>query len=108
LKTKHLINRNQKTDNYLRNEIMSMTPVQLVTKVYDLAILNCKKKDMVKASKAIVELISALKFEYEEISISLFQLYQYCLDQIKKEEYDDAIDILTGLRESWVEAAKNN
>ena len=85
-----------------------MNPVQLVTKVYDIAIVSCKKKDNIKATKAVVELISALRFEYKEVSVNLFQLYQYCLDNIREENYEEAIIVLTGLRESWVEAANKN
>jgi len=81
---------------------MSLNPVQLLIKVYDFAIVNCKKGDPEKASKAIVELMSALNFDYEEISLGLFRLYQYCLDRIKKGEFEEAIKILEGLREAWV------
>jgi len=89
--------------NYQRNQIMSMNPLQLLIKVYDVAILSCKKRDMEKASKAIVELISALNFDYEEISLGLFRLYQYCLDRIKQGEFEESIRILEGLRESWTQ-----
>ena len=89
--------------NYQRNQIMSMNPLQLLIKVYDVAILSCKKHDIEKASKAVVELISALNFDYEEISLGLFRLYQYCLDRIKQGEFEESIKILEGLRDSWTQ-----
>ena len=89
--------------NYQRNQIMSLSPIQLVIKVYDFAILNCKKKDIDKASKAIIELMSAFNFDYQDISLGLFRLYQFCLDQIKKGEFEDSIKILERLRETWIQ-----
>jgi len=80
-----------------------MNPLQLLIKVYDYAILNCKKKNMEKASKAIVELISALNFDHQEVSMGLFRLYQYCLDRIKQGEFEESVRILEGLKESWAQ-----
>ena len=83
-----------------------MDPVPLLIKVYDFTIMNCKKKDSVKASKGLVELMSALNFEIEEVSLGLFRLYQYCQDKIKQEEYDETIPILEGLRDAWIDSLK--
>ena len=108
MKNQQLRSTDQKLKDYQRNQILSMSPVQLVTKVFDVAIVSCKKKDSVKATKAIVELISGLRFEFKEIAVSLFQLYQYCLEKIRQGEYNEAESILSGLRESWVEASSKN
>ena len=97
---------NQKLNAYLKNQIYSMSPMQLLMKVYDVAILGCKTKDSEKVGKALVELIAGLKFEYEEISVGLFRLYQYCLDETKKGRFDIPLEILLSLRETWLEAAK--
>jgi len=77
-------NRTKKHLNYQKSQIMSMSPAQLVLKVYDYAILGCKLKDSGKVSKALIELISALKFEHGEISLGMFKLYQYCMDIVKR------------------------
>ncbi|MFC1556815.1 flagellar protein FliS [candidate division KSB1 bacterium] len=87
---------------------MSLEPVQLLIKVYDFTIVQCKKKDQVKASKGIVELISALNFDHDGVSLGFFRLYQFCQDKIKKDQFEEAIPILEGLREAWVEAEKKN
>ena len=94
--------------NYHKNEIMNMSPAQLVLKLFDFAILGCKLKDSLKVSKALVELISALSFEKNEIAIGLFKLYQYCLDVIKKEQFDEALKIITELRSTWMIVIKEN
>ena len=94
----------KKLQSYQQSQIMGMDPAQLVLKVYDFVIVNCKKKDIVKASKGLVELISALNFDYDEMALGLFRLYQYCLDKIKQNEFDEALHILEGLRDAWLQA----
>ena len=101
-------NQRNKHLQYQRNQIMSMTPAQLVLKVYDVAILGCKTKDSGKVSKALVELISALRFEHGEISLGLFRLYQYCLDSVKIGKFDEVTAILTDLRNTWLTVIKSN
>ena len=91
----------KKLQSYQQSQIMSLDPVQLIIKVYDYIIVQCKKGEITKASKGIVELISALNFEHEEVSLGFFRLYQYTMDKIKQSEFDEAIEILQGLRNSW-------
>ena len=57
---------------------------------------------MEKASRGLVELISALNFDHQEVALGLFRLYQYCLDNIKKSNYGEAISIIEELKASWV------
>lgn len=103
--SKSAIINGKKLQSYQRSQILGLDPVHLLLKVYDFTILNCKKNDVTKASKGLVELISALNFDYEEISLGLFRLYQYCMDKIKKGEFDEVVSILQNLRESWVSSA---
>lgn len=101
-------NQRNKHLQYQRNQVMSMTPAQLVLKVYDVAILGCKSKDSSKVSKALVELISALRFEHGEIALGLFRLYQYCLDSVKIGKFDEVVVILTDLRNTWLTVIKSS
>jgi len=96
-------------NQYLVKEIMEATPQQLLIKIYDFAILNCNKQNMVKTNNAIQELINSLSFETEpvrEISTGLLRLYLYCQDQMRKQNYSIVHKILTELRETWIEAFK--
>ena len=93
----------KKLQSYQQSQVLGLDPVRLLLKVYDFTIVNCKKNDLTKASKGLVELISALNFDYAEMSLGLFRLYQYCMDRIKIGEFDEAIEILQGLRNSWSE-----
>jgi flagellar protein FliS len=91
-------------NNYIETEILNLSPVELILKIYDVAIVSCRKKDVEKANKAITELIASLDFDYKEISIPLFKLYQYCQYEIRKGNFENALEILKELRETWAKA----
>ncbi len=106
------LNRNRSNMNpYLVKDILEATPQQLVIKLYDLAILNCKKQEMVKTNNVIQALIDALNFEDEEaaqISTGLLRLYKYCQDQMRKGNYEIVLTVLNELRDSWLDAFNKN
>lgn len=96
---------------YLVKEILDADPQKLLLKIYDFAIVNCKRGDFVKTNKALSQLINALNFEVEEakeISIGLLKLYQFCQDQMRQKNYDIALKILTDLRDAWTTIFKQN
>jgi flagellar secretion chaperone FliS len=90
--------------NYHTNQIMSMTPTQLILKVYDIAIVSIKRADIVRANKAILELINSLNFDYNDIASGLLRLYQFCQKSLREKKYDDAVQVLTDLRATWASA----
>jgi len=97
--------------NSFKNDILNTTPERLIIKVYDFAILNCQKRNILKANEAIQVLINSLSFQdptTKEISIGLLRLYRYCQDQVRKGEYDIAEKVLKELKESWEEALSRN
>jgi flagellar protein FliS len=99
-----------KINPYLTNQILNSSPEQLLIKVYDFAVVNSEKKDMIKTNTAIQELIGFLRFDdetYKDLAVSLLRLYQFCQDQARKNNYDVVTKILTELRESWLQAINN-
>ncbi len=88
---------------YLEQEIMTLNPVQLLIKAYDAGIAACNRKDETKISEVLAELIDSLNFDYAEIANSLFRLYEYCLREVKRGDYDVPLKILKELRETWVQ-----
>ena len=99
-----------KINPYLANQVLQSSPEQLLIKVYDYAIINSEKKDMVKTNTALSELIGFLRFDdetYKDLSISLLRLYQFCQDQARKQNFEIVTKILTELRESWLQAIQN-
>ena len=105
------LNKNQnKAAKYLLKEILEANPQQIILKIYDIAIVNSKKRDLAKTNNAIQELINSLKFDDEkvkEISMGLLRLYQFCQEQMRKQNYDIVYKILTDLRETWSKAFNN-
>jgi len=97
----------KKLQSYQQNQIMGMEPVHLLIKVYDYTIMHCKKGDVPRASKGLVELIAALNFDYQEVALGLFRLYQYCMEKVKQKEFDEAIYLLQGLRDAWAQTQVN-
>ena len=83
------------------NEIPKET---LLLGIYEAGIEGCQKQDGRQASAALVELIGALNFDYEEASMGLFRLYDYCLRQVREKKFNEVARILADLRDAWTEA----
>lgn len=97
--------KNNRANAYLAKEILEATPKKLLLKIYDFALVHCKKGNMEKTNKAIQELINALRFDEpksKDFSIGLLKLYQFCQEQMRKGESDIVYKILSDLREAWV------
>jgi flagellin-specific chaperone FliS len=90
-----------RNQEYRQNDVMNASPLHLVIMAYDLAINSCDKKDFTKATKAITVLRDALNFDYPEVSVGLFKLYQWCLDCLRKGDYAGAKTTLVELRNAW-------
>lgn len=99
------VNKANQLNSYLVKEIMEATPQQLILKIYDFAIVNCQKKNIEKTNKAIQELINALKFEggeeVKQIAVGLLKLYQFCQDEVRKQNFDVVLKVLSDLRDTW-------
>ena len=91
-------------DAYRTNQVMGASPGQLVLLLYDHVIRCLTNEDMTGASKGLVELMGSLDLDYQEVSGRLFSLYEYCLDLVKKSEYEQASKILAEMRQMWAAA----
>jgi flagellin-specific chaperone FliS len=91
-------------DAYRTNQVMGASPGQLVLLLYDHVIRCLAKEDMRGASNGLVELMGSLDLDYQEVSGRLFSLYEYCLDLVKKNEYEQASKILSEMRQMWATA----
>ena len=47
-----------------------------------------------------------LDFDYPEVSVGLFRIYQWCLDCLRKGDYSSAMSALRDLNEAWGAAEK--
>ena len=99
-------NQKQYENAYLTQKILTASPEQLIAYLFDAALAACVKQDRRQATKAIQELINALNFDYQDFAAGLFQLYRYSLNKIQKGEFQQAQEILSELKGTWVEAMK--
>ena len=90
--------------DYRAQQVLGASPMQLILMLYEIAIVSCERRDAERACKALTELISALNFDYEDISVGLFRLYEYCHWEVRRGQFAPAAGILRRLKESWEEA----
>lgn len=95
-----------KTAEYQQQEVMGASPLRLVVMSYDLAIRACEQKDFNRATRAVSVLRDALNFDHGDSAVGLFKLYQWCLDCIRRDEYESAKNTLKELRAAWITAEK--
>lgn len=95
------------SNTYLEQEIMTLNPVQLLIKAYDAGIAACNRKDEAKSCTVLAELIDSLNFDYAEIANSLFRLYEYCMREVKRGNFESTLKILKELRETWIQVQDN-
>ena len=119
-----------KAKQYLKTQVQTASPEQLIVMLYDGAIRFCEQAKMnidsnnreqsctliIKAQRIISELLCGLRAENEakEIAGNLSGLYQYMymglinasVDQ-DKEKIDEIVALLRSLREAWSQAINN-
>jgi flagellin-specific chaperone FliS len=91
----------QQTISMLEAEIYSWSKEKLILKMYDLFIVSVKRNDINKGSKVLIELMSSLNFDYEDVSSRLYRLYEYCQRCIFQKKAEEALFIITELRNTW-------
>lgn len=74
--------------------------------MYDLAIQATYKQEGKQFRSIISELIAGLNFDYEP-SGELFEIYRYCQELSRKEQYEEIREILEPLRETWEEVSNS-
>ena len=93
---------------YRLNKLEGATPGELLLQTYDYIIGCCQRNDWVRAKKGIVELMGSLDMEYLDVSGPLWRIYEYCLDLLRAQKFDEALDILSTLRDSWAEVVEKS
>jgi flagellin-specific chaperone FliS len=90
--------------SYRSQQFLNLTPVEVIKKLYDVAIVACKKGDKDKAKKTINYLISGLNYDYQNISVPLYRLYQYAKYCMREGKNEEAARVLSDLRNVWTQA----
>ncbi len=97
---------NAALSTYRNEQAMNLSPVEVINRLYSVAIQALKKDDQQLAVRAINELIAALNFEYQDVALSLYKLYQYTKHCLRHGKTAEAIEVLEELRGAWREAFK--
>ncbi len=100
--------RDLEKEPYLQQKIMSASPEQLISYIYDVVIAACRRKDQEKALRGLAGLINSLNFDYKDVAGPMYQLYQYCLEQVRKRKFDETEELIGGLKLAWTEAMNVN
>lgn len=111
-------------NQYKQNVVFTATPEELTLMLYDGSIkfMNIAKysiengdiqrahEALIRAQDIIIELNSSLNMEYE-LSTNFRRLYEFILDKLidaniqkEIEPIDEALEILTEMRDTWKEA----
>jgi flagellin-specific chaperone FliS len=86
---------------------MRHTTAERVRDLYDQGLEGCANRDSVQVSRAVLALIALLDFdEATTVSDGFHRLYDYCLDNAVKQQFDRVAWVLGGLREAWDDAAR--
>lgn len=93
-----------KLPSYIEQEVLSWSKEKLILKMYDLFIVSCKRKDVQKMSRVLIELMGSLNFDYEETATRLYRIYEYCQRCIFQKKFDEALHIIQELRDTWAKA----
>ncbi|MBN2279924.1 MAG: flagellar protein FliS [Candidatus Marinimicrobia bacterium] len=99
---------NKKVNPYLAQKIMTASPEQLILYIYDASISACGRKDRRKAAEAIQELVNSLNFKEKKVATTFYNMYQYILNLIHNQKFEEAQTLLRDIRNTWAEAMKLN
>ena len=101
---KATVTRTPAVNTYRREQMLNLSPVEVIQKLYDTAIIGCKKNDQLLAQRALNELVTALDFKHQELSLGLYGLYDYCKRNIRQGNTAEAVGVLEELRSTWMKA----
>ena len=96
---------NSCVNTYKEQEITMSSSEKCILHLYDAAIQSCSMAQEERAGRALAMLIDGLDFQAGgEIARGLFELYEYCLKLVHRQQFENPTKILKGLREAWQKA----
>ena len=106
--TSSSVSSSQNGNQYLEQKILSASPEQLISYVYDAAISGCIQRDMEKTTSALNVLMTSLNFgekeEQKDLASVFYKTYSYLFDQLRQRKFDDVHQQLKEIKESWSKA----
>ena len=96
----------KQADPYTMQKVMSASPAEVISYIYDAAIAACVRKERDKVLRAISELTLALNFDYKEQASAFYRVYRHISSLAAAGDFDGARSILTDIRQAWNQAVK--
>ena len=100
----NMMNTDTQPNPYLVQKIMTASPEELISYIYEAGIRACVKQDQSRALEAIQHLIDALNFEAGEVSNNFYHFYSQIQELLYKHEFVRAQNLLVELRKTWTQA----
>lgn len=91
---------------YLVQKVMSASPEQLISYVYDAGIAACAQKDRDKGLKVIRVLIKALNFDHKEVAIPFYNVYRFLNYSLSCGNFAVAKEYFETLKSTWAKSMK--
>ncbi|MEX0723670.1 MAG: flagellar protein FliS [Gracilimonas sp.] len=91
---------------YQQQAVKEASPLQLIVKIYDLAIQASYREDQKKVRELLSTLIKGLNFDHEPAS-QLFEIYRYCQELARKGNFEEFREIIEPIRDTWEKAANS-
>ena len=74
-----------------------------VLDLYDRGIEGCLKRNAQEVREALLDLMAALNFEFEEAAVGFFRIYELSLQHAKARRFDVPLHVLRRLRAAWTD-----
>jgi len=91
---------------YLVQKIMSASPEQLISYIYDAGIKACAQKDRDKGLKVVRALIQSLNFDHKEAATPFYNVYRFLNYSLSCGNFSEAKEYFTTLKTTWAKSMK--
>ena len=109
IKEKHKVlnmSTTKKIDPYLQQKVMSASPAQLVSYIYDIGISACINNDKIKLNKVLSHLKETLDYSpnTREVSNTFLSVYDHISFLVRNNRFDEAKNNFLQIKTVWKEA----
>ena len=91
---------------YTAQAVEGANPPRLTLMLFDHILACIRRREVMKAKKGLVELMGSLDLEYLEVAGPLYRLYEYCLDVVRDQKFDEAERLMVEVRDAWEQVVK--
>ena len=89
---------------YRRQQLEGMKPEQLVLVAFEQGVLACRRREKRRAQRVVIELIGALVLQYRAQAEGFLALYDWVLQLLGEDRFEEAGAVLDRLRAAWEQA----